>query len=399
VPGRAPPAAAAAAPAGLNLTLVLDRSTSMMGEALDRVKEAALHLVDAMDPSDCLGVVAFSDSAAVLSPGQPLSDRAAVRGAIQALKASGATNIHQALELGRGEAMRNLSAERINRLLLLSDGEATAGNVNDEHIVALADSCRGHGISVSTLGVGEEYDEVLLGHLARRGGGNHYFIERPDEIPGIFDAELARVRAVVAKNVMVRVRPAAGAQVRMLTRRYRCETSAGDFVVYLDEMEAARAQATILDVDVDVPGERPGELRVADLELVYDNLVDRVRSERSSVSVGLTIVTDHSRMRDGINRNVLRRWEELVAMQDLRELVDSLKERRIDARTAVLELDRRTQSLVKRRALEAARAYTAVGRTIREEGGVSTHLSKRTMVACEEAERGPITGRTLLEEG
>lgn len=380
----------------LNLTLVLDRSTSMMGAALDNVKAAAAHLVDMLSEQDCIAVVGFSDTVQVLLASQPVRDRGGVKRAIEQLRAAGATNIHEALTVGHREALRNFSADRVNRILFLSDGEATAGVLEDDRILALADAARADGIALTTLGVGEEYDEVLLGGLARRGGGTHYFIPEPDAIPKIFESELAKIKAVVAKNVRITITPADDTQVRMLNQRYACESSGRDFVVYLDEMERGRPQATILEMEVSARAS--GDYQPARISLKYDDMLNHRRDETVTADLSLKYVSDGSQIRDGINRDVLRRWEELSAMHDLRDIIDQVRDLKVDAKTAVLELDKRTQALVKKKAIDAARAYAVVSKTIMEEGGVSTNLSKRTVVACEEAEKGAVPGRTLLED-
>lgn len=380
----------------LNLTLVLDRSTSMMGAALDSVKAAAAHLVDTLTDRDCVSVVGFSDQVQVLLASQPCRDKGAVKRAVDQLRAAGATNVHEAITVGHREALANFSADRVNRMLFLSDGEATAGVLSDERILALADAARQDGVAISTLGVGEEYDEVLLGQLARRSGGNHYFIPDAAAIPKIFSDEMAKIKAVVAKNVRVRITPAGDTQVRMLNQRYRCETIDGEFVVYLDEMERGRPQATILEMEVS--GRAQGEYKPALISLKYDDMLAHRRDETVTAELSLTYVGDGSRIRDGINREVLRRWEELSAMHELRAIIDSVRDLKVDPKTAVLELDKRTQALVKKKAIDAARAFAVVSKTIMEEGGVSTNLSKRTVVACEEAEKGAVPGRTLLED-
>lgn len=380
----------------LNLTLVLDRSTSMMGAAIDNVRAAANHLVDTLTDADCVSIVGFSDTVQVLLPSQPCRDKAAVKRAIDQLRAAGATNVHEALTVGHREALRNFSADRVNRILFLSDGEATAGVLEDDRILALADQARQDGIALSTLGVGEEYDEVLLGGLARRGGGNHYFIPDADAIAKIFEAEMAKIKAVVAKNVRFVITPADDTQVRMLNQRYRCETSEREFVVYLDEMERGRPQATILEMEVSARA--AGNYTPARIALKYDDMLNSRRDETVTAELSLQYVADGSLIREGINREVLRRWEELAAMHELRDIIDQVRDLKVDAKTAVLELDKRTQALVKKKAIDAARAFAVVSKTIMEEGGVSTNLSKRTVVACEEAEKGAVPGRTLLED-
>lgn len=63
----------------LNLTLVLDRSKSMKGIRLDKLKIAAHQIIESLSPEDRLALISFSDRAEVLIPAAPVTDDRAAR--------------------------------------------------------------------------------------------------------------------------------------------------------------------------------------------------------------------------------------------------------------------------------------------------------------------------------
>src|SRR5258708_379970 len=75
----------------LNLTLILDRSTSMSGVRLERTKAAARQIIDQLSENDILSVVAFSDRAEILMPAAALSDKNTAKAMIMTMQANGGT--------------------------------------------------------------------------------------------------------------------------------------------------------------------------------------------------------------------------------------------------------------------------------------------------------------------
>ena len=60
-------------------------------------------------------------------------------------------------------------------------------------------------ISVTTIGVGYDYNEDLMTRLSQKSDGNSYFVETGSELPQIFAAGLGDVLNVVAKKVRVTI--------------------------------------------------------------------------------------------------------------------------------------------------------------------------------------------------
>jgi Ca-activated chloride channel family protein len=163
----------------LNVCLVLDRSTSMKGEKMDVVKSTAIQVLRNLRPQDILSVVTFSDRAEVIIPAAYHQDRARLEARIQMIQPSGATEIYQGLEAGVKEVMRSIDSKRINHIILLTDGHT----YGDEQLcLTLASKVAEHGIGISAMGIGQEWNDIFLDVLATRTGGSSHFISEPQEI-------------------------------------------------------------------------------------------------------------------------------------------------------------------------------------------------------------------------
>lgn len=163
----------------LNVCLVLDRSTSMKGEKMDVVKSTAIQVLRNLRPQDILSVVTFSDRAEVIIPAAYHQERSRLEARIQMIQPSGATEIYQGLEAGVKEVMRSLDSKRINHLVLLTDGH-TYGD--EQQCLELAAKIAEHGIGISAMGIGKEWNDVFLDILATRTGGSSAFISEPKDI-------------------------------------------------------------------------------------------------------------------------------------------------------------------------------------------------------------------------
>jgi len=163
----------------LNVCLVLDRSTSMKGEKMDVVKSTAIQVLRSLRPQDILSVVTFSDRAEVIIPAAYHQERTRLEARIQMIQPSGATEIYQGLEAGVKEVMRSIDSKRINHIILLTDGHT----YGDEQLcLTLASKVAEHGIGISAMGIGQEWNDIFLDVLATRTGGSSTFISEPQEI-------------------------------------------------------------------------------------------------------------------------------------------------------------------------------------------------------------------------
>lgn len=161
------------------IAIVLDRSGSMAGEKLEMAKSAAIATAEVLGRSDSLGVFAFDSEAHIVAPMTRLTSTAAVSGQISALAAGGGTNLEPAFRQAR-QALLRVKA-KVRHMIILTDGQTAGGGYE-----MLASQCRGEGVTISTVAIGEGSHVALLQAIASAGGGQAYSTLDPASITRIF---------------------------------------------------------------------------------------------------------------------------------------------------------------------------------------------------------------------
>ena len=184
-------------PLSLSLCLVLDHSTSMQGEKLAQLKEATFTLIDALDERDILSLVTFSDRAATIISAFHGSDKAAMKAAVAKITASGGTEIYQGLRMGLDLVRRQRPERSLEHMILLTDGQ-TYGD--EELCVELAREAARAQVRITALGLGTDWNDVLLDEIAKQSNGDAAYIESPQEIAAIFQRRIQSLQGTFARN-------------------------------------------------------------------------------------------------------------------------------------------------------------------------------------------------------
>jgi Ca-activated chloride channel family protein len=196
-----------------SLVIAIDRSGSMSGKRLANAIAAARGAVARLADGDSVSVIDYANAAhlfvapTVLGP----ETRASVDRRLATLSAGGETCISCALETAL-----ELSRERdagVERVLLLSDGEATAGVRDVNGMRRLGDRLRAAGATVTTIGVDVDYNERMMTAIAQAANGHHYFVASPDGLSAIFDRELSGLEHAVARQAKVDLELAPGVEL------------------------------------------------------------------------------------------------------------------------------------------------------------------------------------------
>jgi len=242
----------------LSLGLVLDRSGSMEGAKLNLAREGAIRAIRSLRAEDCLSVVSYGDDVRVLirsgSAGDSVKRVAEHR--LRQIEAGGNTDLCGGWLRGCEQVGLGLSDGRRGRCLLLTDGLANEGITDRPTIVGHAAELRKRGVTTSTLGVGRDFDEVLLREMAEAGGGNFYFAESPVQLSDFIAGETGEALNVVARDVALVIDLPVGASVttpnpfRIRSEPSRCVVDLGDLVA---------DQVLSLVLTVEFPGGREGE--------------------------------------------------------------------------------------------------------------------------------------------
>lgn len=207
-----------------DMLVVLDVSGSMSGDKLAHAKQALDRLIERLNPSDRLALVTYESGAHTPIPFTVASapNKVGFRRIVRQLSTGGGTNMSAGLDLalealarsrraGRPSVGQAVSAAgRTARVLLLSDGHANEGDATISGLARRARNIVQLEDVMSTMGVGDDFNEDLMTSLADTGTGNFYYLSRVETIGRFFDAELRAASETVARAVELRFAPQGG---------------------------------------------------------------------------------------------------------------------------------------------------------------------------------------------
>ena len=174
----------------LAIVVAMDRSGSMAMSAgggrtkMDLANLAAVQVLDLLSPMDEFGVIAVDSSAHMVAPLGPVDDPASIRSRIlQVDSQGGGIFIFEAL--ANAASMIADAKAGTRHIILFADA---ADSEEPGKYKELIDKCQGAGITISVIGLGKETDSdaELLRDIARRGGGQIFFTDNPEELPRLF---------------------------------------------------------------------------------------------------------------------------------------------------------------------------------------------------------------------
>ncbi|MEO0454956.1 MAG: VWA domain-containing protein [Cyanobacteria bacterium P01_A01_bin.114] len=188
--------------APLNLCLILDRSGSMGSAPLQTVKAAAHSIVDQLSAQDRLSIVTFDHKAEVLVNNQPVLNPRLIKQQIEGLKAGGGTAIDEGLKFGIEEIAKG-KQDTISQIFLLTDGENEHGD--NDRCLKLSQLAVDYGLTVSTLGFGDHWNQDVIEKIADAGGGSLSYIQNPEDAISQFSRLFTRVQSVGLTNAYLRL--------------------------------------------------------------------------------------------------------------------------------------------------------------------------------------------------
>jgi Ca-activated chloride channel family protein len=200
--------------APLNLTFVVDTSGSMgsneLGGALpiELARAAIRALAGRLQSGDIVSMVTWNTAQRELLSGHEVrgANDPQLIAAADALNPDGGTDLHSGLVRGYGLALRNHTPERINRLILISDGIANVGVTDVELIAEHADDEEGQdGIYLAGIGVGDGINDTLMNAVTDAGRGAYVYLDSIAEADRMLGQRYLQVVELAARSVRLEI--------------------------------------------------------------------------------------------------------------------------------------------------------------------------------------------------
>lgn len=328
----------------LNLSVVIDRSGSMAGQSLRYAIQAAQNLVERLTPDDVLSVVIYDDTPETIIQPQQVRDKAAIRQRLSRVRAGGCTNLSGGWLMGCEHVKPHQATERLNRVLLLTDGLANVGITDSQVLINTARQQAEQGIITTTLGFGTNFNEDLLIGMANAAGGNFYFIQSPDDASDVFRIELESLTSVVAQNLIVTLQPEGSVQIAGILNNYRSGAIANNLEVFLGDVYEVENKNLAVELAIS-PQTNLGVTNIAGVSYKYQAVVDgsiqqftnqlpititvASAQEASSIQPNAAVVEQASKLRIAKVKDeaiaLADKGDYTAASQKLRKTIEDLK--------------------------------------------------------------------------
>lgn len=252
--------------APINLSLVLDRSGSMAGTPLDYSLQSCEFAVDQLTDEDILSLVAFDDESATILTPEHVKNKDYLKQRIRTVQSGGCTNLSDGLLEGAKHVRRNLKKGMTNRVILLSDGHANRGITDPKKLHSITTELRSSGMSISTMGIGDRFDEELMEAIAEHGGGNFFYIDTPERIPEIFRKEFDGLFSLIVQNMKLIVMETGSVKVKSI-HGFPCEKNTSGCCVYAGDLYNEEVKTILVELEAGPMAE--GKHSVLGLTLEY----------------------------------------------------------------------------------------------------------------------------------
>jgi Ca-activated chloride channel family protein len=305
----------------INAAIVIDRSGSMQGDRIAAAKEGARVALERLDSDDTITLVAYNHNVDVLSPAAPLGDAPArLKRAIDGLIADGTTALYDGVKEGGRQVGEFLSDDNVNRVILLSDGLANVGPSSPYELAELGRKLASKGISVSTIGLGLDYNEDLMQRLAAASDGNHVFVERPSDLAEIFDREFGDALSVSARDINIIIECKLGFKpIRILGRDG--DIKGNRITLKLNQLQSSNERYVVVELQAP-EGRSAGSVDIADVYVDYVDLDKDGKPARAEARPAVRFSADAKDVEGGLNKAVMSQVAAQIATERSEKAVE-----------------------------------------------------------------------------
>src|SRR5215217_6803724 len=291
-----------------HLVFLVDTSGSMSGaDRLELAKTSMKLAVAGLNPTDTVTISTYAGDVRTVLDTTPASQRKHIEAVIDDLSSGGGTAMGSGLELAYQHAVRMAGANRVSRVVVLTDGDTNLGrNQTADSMLESISRYVKEGVTLSTIGFGMgNYRDDLMERLANKGNGNCFYIDSENEARRVFQEQLGGTLEVIAQDVKIQVEfdPTAVRGYRLLGYENRAiadkdfredavdagEIGAGHAVTALYELDLTGEGSTVATVRV--RAKKPGDSEVSEqrFSLPRDNVRRSLTKASSDLRFALAV--------------------------------------------------------------------------------------------------------------
>lgn len=304
----------------LNVSLVIDRSGSMAGDKIQYAKQAARRLVGMLSDQDRVSIVSYGSDVSVDFGSRPVTghNREYMLNAIDRIEVSGGTNLSGGYERGLSEVRSWKDSRAINRVLLMSDGNANIGITYLPELQSLSRNALTQGVSLSTIGVGLDYNEDLMAAMANEGAGNYYFVDNITTITRSFEKELNGLTSTIARDSALVIKLAPGVTLGELYG-FPFRQQGNSIMIPLAEFYSKQSKNVLLKLNVPADA---STRNVMDVQLSYTDLVNNDQLAHQSGALHSITSTDAAMVEKHVNGDVIARVQQIEVANSMKKAMD-----------------------------------------------------------------------------
>lgn len=252
----------------VDMVIVLDRSGSMQGKKIEDARQATLNLLSRLSAKDRFALITYSDKVYNFSGLVQVSNanRKHLESVIYGIRAGGGTNLGAGLKQGINTLVSTPQIGNTGKIILISDGLANKGITHPQHLGKMAGMAVEKEFTVSTVGVGADFNEYLMTTIADRGTGNYYYLENPSAFAEVFQKEFNYSKATVAGGVSVQIPLKDGISL-VNAAGYPISIQNGKAVFYPGDLRSGQTRKLFLTLQV--PSDTLRNVEINDITVNY----------------------------------------------------------------------------------------------------------------------------------
>jgi len=299
----------------VDMVIVLDRSGSMKGRKINDARQAVLHLLSGLTAKDRFALITYSDGVQQITGLKHVTadHGKQLKSLVTGIRAGGGTNLGDGLRTGINVILSAHENGNARKLILISDGLANKGITDSTRLGQMAGVAVEKEFAVSTVGVGNDFNEQLMTTIADRGAGNYYYLENPLAFAEVFQKEFFYTRATVATNVSISLPLESGISV-VDAAGYPITVQKDQAVFYPGDLRAGQTRKLFLTLQV--PTGAPGNFELGRIKAHY-RFNGQAMETALDGSYKIACVKDQREVQASIDKTS---WTEKVIREDYNRL-------------------------------------------------------------------------------